>query len=181
MLTATASEIRDLESRVFAAGVAPYALMRRAGEAAARFIAHHAAASSRIVFLAGSGNNAGDALVAAAALSRYFSVTIFAVKPLRELAGAAAEAFRDLPPGLPFEVRKTLHDDDFRSGDFIVDGLLGIGFHGVLRPQYAQFIRTVNATGLPVAALDLPSGLDADTGEAAGEVTLKRLAVFPLF
>ena len=177
MLTATAAEIRELESRVFAAGIAPYALMRRAGEAAARFIAHHAAGSSRIVVLTGSGNNAGDALVAAAELSRRFHVEVRAVKPLQKLSGPAAEAFRDLPAGIPVEVRETLAADEFRAGDFIVDGLLGIGFRGALRPQYAQFIRSVNASGLPVAALDLPSGLDADTGEAVGEAIRATLTI----
>ena len=177
MLTATANEIRRLESAVFASGTAPFALMRRAGEAAARFIARHASGASRIVILAGSGNNAGDALTAAKELSRTFPVAIFAVKPPQELSGAAAAAFRALPPELPVEVRETLGGDDLRAGDFIVDGLLGIGFRGVLRPQYAQFIRSVNASGLPVAALDLPSGLDADTGVAAGEVIRATLTV----
>ena len=166
-----------MESLVFTAGVAPYALMRRAGEAAARFIALHASGASRIVVLTGSGNNAGDALVAAAELSRRFPVAIRAVKPLRELSGAAAEALRELPGGIPVEVCQTLAADDLRQGDFIVDGLLGTGFRGTLRPQYAQFIRSVNASGLPVAALDLPSGLDADTGHAAGEVIRATLTI----
>ena len=177
MLTATANEIRRLESAVFTSGTAPFALMRRAGEAAARFIARHASGASRIVVLAGSGNNAGDALTAAKELSRTFPVVIFAVRPPQELSGAAAEAFHALPPELSVEVRDKLGSDDLRAGDFIVDGLLGIGFRGVLRPQYAQFIRSANASGLPIAALDLPSGLDADTGRAAGEVIRAMLTI----
>ena len=69
-------------------------------------------------------------------------------------------------------VNETLYGEGF-----IVDGLLGIGFRGALRPQYAQFIRSVNASGLPVAALDLPSGLDADTGRVAGEVIRAMLTI----
>jgi NAD(P)H-hydrate repair Nnr-like enzyme with NAD(P)H-hydrate epimerase domain len=54
------------------------------------------------------------------------------------------------------------------EGDVLVDGLFGTGFHGEPRPDAAALIEAVNATGVPVVAVDLPSGVNADTGEVAG-------------
>jgi hydroxyethylthiazole kinase-like uncharacterized protein yjeF len=58
--------------------------------------------------------------------------------------------------------------DDPAGADLIVDGLFGTGFHGEPRPQAAALIEAINAAGAPVVAVDLPSGVDASTGEVAG-------------
>src|ERR671936_2864246 len=54
------------------------------------------------------------------------------------------------------------------DGDVLIDGLFGTGFHGEPRPEAAALIEQVNARGRPVVAVDLPSGVNADTGEVAG-------------
>src|SRR5260221_5570527 len=54
------------------------------------------------------------------------------------------------------------------SGDVLIDALFGTGFHGEPRPDAAELIERMNASGVPVVAVDLPSGVNADTGEIAG-------------
>lgn len=161
------SEMRNAEAAAIAAGTPGFQLMRRAGAAAAELISARMRqfGFSRIVFLCGGGNNGGDALTAAASLAGTFPVKIWLARPLEELRGEAAEAAAALPP----EIR-TLATTDFAAvaphdGDLIVDGLLGIGLRGEVRSQIAEVIARINAKRLPVIALDVPSGMDSDTGE----------------
>lgn len=126
--------MRKLEQQAIASGVPGYELMRRAGEGAAREIRAFARGREfgRAVVLAGRGNNGGDALVVAARLG--LPVTIYATGPLNELRGEAAEAARDLPENIEVRVCDGLTGRDFRRDDLIIDGLLGTGFTGELRP-----------------------------------------------
>lgn len=165
--------MRRAESRLISSGIPGYTLMRRAGEGAAEFLREwiRGRGIRRVVAVIGRGNNGGDALVAAAALG--LPAKVCAVSPLAELRGEAAQAAADLPDSIPVRVCETLDPAEFQSGDLILDGLLGIGFSGQLRPQFEQFIRTINASGLPVAAMDLPSGLDGDSGEAVSGVAVE--------
>ncbi len=179
MLSATVENIRNMERQSIAAGTPEYLLMRRAGEKAAAWIGKYYADAVRFVILCGGGNNGGDALVAAAELSKKFPVHIYSVREFSGFGNCAACAAKDLPSDIPFEVRDSLSSADFRSGDVIVDGLLGIGFSGgTLRENVKSFIHAANNSHCPVVALDLPSGINGDTGEASpngavnAEVTL---------
>ncbi len=164
--------MRQLEARAIRAGTPGYELMRRAGIGAARIINSFSRNRfDRIVILGGSGNNCGDALVAAAFLE--LPVLIYAVRPLTELGNEARQAARDLPEPVRVEVRRSLSERDFSPGDLIVDGLLGTGFSGELRPQFAEWIAAANRSRLPVIALDLPSGLNADTGRIDSGVAIR--------
>ena len=168
MLTAGIEQIRAMEQRSIASGVPEYELMRRAGIGAANWIAARYSDASRMVILCGGGNNGGDALVAAAELSRKFPVEIFSTKALNSFTGCAANAASDLPGEIPFYHRNNLDAALFRPGDVIIDGLLGIGFAGgTLRPEVKSFIHAANRSGCPVVALDLPSGINGDTGSAS--------------
>lgn len=143
-----------------------YTLMQRAGFAAAQIINSSSDGFDRIVLLAGKGNNGGDALVAARYLKK--ECVIYSVCAKSEFKGEAACAVRDLPETIPFFERETLDKHDFRRGDLIVDGLLGIGFSGTtVRGRAAGFISAANASGQPVISLDVPSGVDAAAGVPA--------------
>ncbi len=124
----------------------------------------------RFVVLAGKGNNGGDAWVAARVLSREFNmdVTLYSVCEIDDLTGDAKyhadianhvvdaeEGVEELPP------------EALEGGAIIVDGLLGTGLKGSPKGAYKRIIQQVNESGLPVMALDVPSGLDADTGDGA--------------
>lgn len=176
MRSADAAAIRAAEKQAVIDGTAEYELMCRAGIRAARWINGIFPEALRVVVLAGSGNNGGDALVLAAHL-RCPEVIIFSTREKESYTGCAALAVRDLPENIPFIVRKSLDKFDFFSGDIIVDGLLGIGFSSpLLRAEAANFIQAVNASGLPVVSLDLPSGINCDTGNAAENGAVKSFA-----
>jgi ADP-dependent NAD(P)H-hydrate dehydratase / NAD(P)H-hydrate epimerase len=131
-------DIRRIESK---AGEAP--LMERAGAAAAQLAARLASDRTKdILVLAGPGNNGGDARIVAERLKeQFFRVT---------LAGSRAE--------LPRE----------RGWALLVDGLFGIGLARAVAGEHAELIEYANRQECPVLALDVPSGLDADSGRVLG-------------
>jgi NAD(P)H-hydrate epimerase len=143
-------------------GVPSLDLMERAGEGLARVTARHVPAG-RVVVVCGKGNNGGDGLVAARILREAGrDVEVVAAASPEELRGDAAEQLRRLPgdPPRPFDAARL----DGASG--IVDALLGTGATGP--PREPAVIEAVNAAGARVVAADVPSGVDATTGEVAG-------------
>ena len=166
MKIADASGIRSAEAAAVAHGVAEFQLMLDAGRQAAEFIdvlvRRHG--FRRIVFLCGTGNNAGDALVAAAFLFGRHPVSLALLRGFEAFHGAAAEAVKLLPEELKRETGEPGAPPEFRSGDLLVDGILGIGIRGEVRREAALWIAAANASRLPVLALDLPSGMAPDTG-----------------
>ncbi|WP_035848218.1 NAD(P)H-hydrate dehydratase [Kitasatospora azatica] len=119
---------------------------------------------SRVLVLAGSGDNGGDALFTGAALARRgAAVTAVLLTPDRAHPAALA-ALRAM--GSQVTTDQNVGLADFRRADLILDGIVGIGGQGGLRPAAEPYARA-ERTGLLVA-VDLPSGVDADTGEVAG-------------
>lgn len=133
-------DVRRIEA---AAGDAAPPLMERAGAAAAALAARLASEREKeIVVLAGPGNNGGDARIAAARLSEQFFRITLAGRP------------EDLPAG--------------RSPGLVIDGLFGIGLARPLEGPFAALVDYANRQRCPVLALDVPSGIDADTGRVLG-------------
>ncbi len=162
------AEIRRIERAALALPVPP-PLMARAGLAAAELSRDLAGQSGRpVLVLAGPGNNGGDAFVVARWLKRwFFSVTVVFPGDERQLAGDAAEA-RDAWRDAGGTTIGTL--PDARGWALVVDGLFGIGLARNLDGDYARLIERVNRFGAPVLALDVPSGLAADSGRILGSV-----------
>jgi hydroxyethylthiazole kinase-like uncharacterized protein yjeF len=161
-----AAHIRALEHWAQAQS-APPPLMERAGLATAELAQQLLGARSRrILVLAGPGNNGGDALVAARHLkSAWFDVQVVFTgngAKLQADARAAFDAWR--------EAGGTLHATlpEHWRWDFALDGLFGIGLSRPVDARHAQLINALNAAGKPVLSIDLPSGLDADTGRVHG-------------
>ena len=73
--------------------------------------------------------------------------------------------------------REAVETDAVEGCDVVIDALFGTGFHGAPRPGAAAMIERINAAGLPVVAVDLPSGVDASTGEVAGVAVNASLTV----
>ncbi len=157
--------LRTAELRALEALHAGDGLMERAGAAAAENAMHMAQRAGPVVVLAGPGNNGGDALVAARLLrERFFDVVIVLLADPDKLppdARAAYAAYRgaggdvgsDPPPGRPA---------------LVIDGLFGIGLARPPAPEYAALIDWINRVDAPRLALDVPSGVDADTGRVIG-------------
>jgi ADP-dependent NAD(P)H-hydrate dehydratase / NAD(P)H-hydrate epimerase len=173
----SATQVRALDAHaVDELGIAGYTLMKRAGEAALRYLRTRWPTAHRIVIVCGSGNNGGDGYVLARfAQAAGLTVSVLSAGPVSALRGDARQAYEDLRAS-GGEVRP-FAADLLGAGELIVDALLGTGMRGAVREELAQAIRAINAQQLPVFSLDVPSGLDADTGAAAGETVRAEATV----
>lgn len=159
----TAEQVRLNEPLAAAAtGVSMAMLMERAGEATFDLICHRWPEAKSLLVLAGRGNNGGDAyVVASLAHKAGLKVQLVQVGDPGLLTDIAADA-RDVWLSLGCEIDKPLQAN--LSIDLIVDGLLGTGLKGAVRGEYSQLIDRCNYSTTPIIAIDIPSGLDADTG-----------------
>ncbi|MGH3641961.1 MAG: NAD(P)H-hydrate dehydratase [Mycobacterium sp.] len=170
----SADTIRAAEAPLLAA-LPDGALMRRAAFGLAGAIARElqsrtgAVAGRRICAVIGSGDNGGDALWAATLLRRR-GVSASAVVLNRErVHGVALAAFTRSGGRLVQSVPQ--------ATDLVIDGVVGISASGPLRPAAAEVFATVDAAGIPVVAVDVPSGLDVTTGAADGPHVSAALTV----
>jgi hydroxyethylthiazole kinase-like uncharacterized protein yjeF len=175
-----ACSVAVVRSAEASAGVAEPVLMQRAATALAGACLdllrlRGPVRGARVVALVGSGNNGGDALWALSRLAR---------------RGAGAHVVGDVgrmhPEGLAAaraagaRVHGWADDavvDLLGSADLALDGIVGIGGSGGLRPPAAAAARALAAAGVPIVAVDVPSGVDADTGEVAGEAITADVTV----
>lgn len=180
MRTAYSVESVRAAERELMARLPEGALMRRAaaGLAAACSGMLGRTYGRRVVLLVGSGDNGGDALYAGARLARRgAAVTAVLLSPERAHAGglAALRSAGGRTLVAPGAVVEPVVEDGAVSvapvlerADLVVDGIVGIGGRGGLRPVAVELTDAVRAAGVPVVAVDLPSGIDADTGEVSG-------------
>lgn len=160
------AELRKVEQAALK-GSKPAPLMARAGLAAAELARSLAGDSGNpVLIIAGPGNNGGDALVAALHLKQYWHpVTVVCPGGTQKYSGEAAAALRDWKAagGTWLE-----HIPATQDWSLVIDGLFGIGLQRDLAGDYATLIEQINDIDAPVLALDIPSGLDADTGRVRG-------------
>jgi NAD(P)H-hydrate epimerase len=160
----TTSEMTTADRLAVASGTASLDLMEHAGAAVADAAARMARPGARIVVLCGPGNNGGDGFVAARHLrNRGFDVRVFLLGDRSMLKGDAAEMARRWP--LPI---RAATPDALQSMHLVIDALFGAGLSRPLEGEAGSIVEVVNASGLPVLAVDVPSGLYGTTGEAAG-------------
>ena len=195
MKAISAEQMRELDRRAMAeAGIPAETLMERAGRGAAAAVRRLAAwrgdRTPRVRLVAGRGNNGGDAFAAARCLREWgCAADVWLAARSGELQGAAQVHFRRMAAAgvlvreLPDEADWERAAAEETPSAIVVDGLLGTGARGAPRGAVARAIRWVNAAGRrnPVVALDLPSGLDADTGQPQGETVRADLTVTMAF
>ena len=142
--------------------------MRRAGRALFDALNDGWPALSRLSICCGRGNNAGDGyVVAELARAHGIEVELIQIGDPAALSGDAATARDDaLAAGLT--IVRTEDGDLPLHGEVIVDALLGTGIQGPPRAPYARLIEQMNSAAAPVLAVDIPSGVAADTGAVAG-------------
>ncbi|MFP4137098.1 MAG: NAD(P)H-hydrate dehydratase [Halomonas sp.] len=163
-----AEQVRELDRRTIEGGVAGFALMQRASAAAWQALRTRWPQARSLTVLCGAGNNGGDGhVLAALAAAEGLAVQRILLKGIDELGGdarraadmatAAGVGAEPWAPGLRPE------------GEVLVDALLGTGLSGEVRGAFREAIAAVNESARPVLAIDIPSGLHADTGAVLGE------------
>jgi NAD(P)H-hydrate epimerase len=170
------AEVRGIDARAAEElGLPTLVLMENAGRGAAALLGERAAAGARVVIACGPGNNGGDGGVVARHLDAWgYAVRVVWFAHPGRLSGDAAVQFRILEASgieqqaWPGPVDPGWLDELFRGADWVVDGLLGTGLTRPVEGPMRAVIEAMNRSSKPILALDLPSGLDADTGRPQG-------------
>ena len=167
----SASQVRELDRRASAElGIPSFELMSRAGAHALRVLRWRWPGARAIIVLCGGGNNGGDGLVLARlAKAESLEVRVLAVAPDR-LKGDAKRALDEcVATGILVERYAGIPSGIAATQTVLVDALLGIGVDRPLEGEHAAAVAAANTSGVPILALDIPSGLHADTGWPLGD------------
>lgn len=162
-----ASQVRELDQRTIAGGIESFALMQRAASSAWHSFRSRWPQARSVTVLCGGGNNGGDGhVLAALAMQSGLKVQRLSLKPRDALSGDVARAAElATAAGVGFE---EWHPHTTLVGEVIVDALLGTGLSGEVEGSIKQAIKAMNTASQPVLALDIPSGISADTGAMLG-------------
>src|SRR2546427_727865 len=174
----TAEEMRRLDARAIAElGISGATLMENAGRGAAEAIRAlledlKARSGARVVIVCGKGGNGGDGFVVARWLRKWGArVEVLLAFPEDEIRGDAGEKLRELKrSGVRPRLVRDLEaaEETLPRADVIVDAPLGTGSPGAPEGRVARLMELINASGRPVVALDIPSGISADGDAPAG-------------
>ena len=181
----TAESVRELDRRAIEEyGIPGIVLMKRAGESAFRQLLGRWPDTRVVTVYCGGGNNGGDGyIIAGLAAQRGLRVRVIQLVGAEKLTGDAARAWQfarqEAVAMRAFDVSadssadamsEAVTDGDKPDGEreVIVDALLGTGIRGEVREAYVRAIEAINRSGKPVLAVDIPSGLDSDTGAVRG-------------
>jgi NAD(P)H-hydrate epimerase len=166
------------------AGISLLQMMENAG----RCLATHArgmlggdARERQVVILAGRGGNGGGGLAAARRLFGWgAAVTVVLAQPREDMRGVPGQQLTILEwIGIPVRLAADGISDLFSGADLVIDALIGYSLRGAPAGPVAALIRHANASGRPMLALDLPSGLDGDRGEVS-EPTIRATETLTL-
>lgn len=184
MKTVSVATIRELDRRAIdESGIPGENMMELAGYGAAEAVIEFAGSleerhARRFVIITGRGNNGGDGFVVARLLHQWGRVVdLISIVPFDELAGDAELNYLRLPDAVEREFHPEPDPSLFQPFDIIIDALLGTGAKGAPRPPFDGWINFMNKIGLPVVALDIPSGLNGDDGSVAGVAVKADLTV----
>src|SRR4249919_2168186 len=180
-------QMRDADRRTIEEiGIPSIVLMENAGRqaVAAMEAAYDDLATSQVGVLCGRGNNGGDGFVVARTLvQRGIDVGVFLLGRVSEISGDARINLEILGRvGLTVvEITNAqeweLHFSEISECDLIVDAIVGTGFHGPLTGLLETVVADVNGLGVPVVAIDLPTGVSADSHEVEGEAIEATMTV----
>jgi len=160
---------RFIEKAAISSGTTELDLMVHAGTAAFKTCRKYWPEAKRFIVFAGHGNNGGDGYVLAKLIHHEgLEVKVYVIGPTDDLSEAATWAWHNcVHSGI--EVKPFLPGLTY-DADVFVDALLGIGLKGPVREPYSSAIDIMNRSGKPILALDVPTGLNADTGTHEGIV-----------
>ena len=167
----TAAQMREREQAAVDAGTSFLQLMENAGQAAAADLLRRFPIPGRALLVCGKGNNGGDALVIARVLQQHgwqTDIVLLLGTVLSDLAETNRQRLQGLE-GIRFLPAEALPAALEQGYGLIIDGIFGTGFSGSLPPEAAECCRQINHAAGYKVALDIPTGLNGDTGEAAAD------------
>lgn len=163
-------QIRQLEKAAAERfGISSEVLMQRAGKAALECLVRQWPKARKIAVICGTGNNGGDGyVVARLARERGLIVTVWQIGELRKQKEAAQRAYEACKKANVIIEPSQQEQFIITDVDVIVDAISGLGLHSEMRPETRAAIDAITAANVPVLAIDLPSGIDADSGNVWG-------------
>ncbi|MCB4790927.1 MAG: NAD(P)H-hydrate epimerase [Elusimicrobia bacterium] len=170
MITVTSRQMRSIDATAINKyGIPAGILMENAGiETAKDIIKTRKYISKPVAVFCGSGNNGGDGLVVARHLfNNNFNVEIFLAKPAVAFKTDSLINYNSAKK-LGIKIRKYSKAIDLSKYGLIVDALLGTGTKGEITGIHKEIIEKINLSKKPVISIDIPSGLDADSGKTLG-------------
>lgn len=173
MKVVTAVEMRQIDQdTIEGVGIPGIVLMETAGSAIVRAIKQHYPTCHRIGIFVGKGNNGGDGLVIARQLAHAGrDVHVFLVSPAENFTGEAEinlQIAKRLGLQIEFYGNSETLPTTLASCELLVDAIFGTGLRDTVRGSIATVIKTLNNFSIPILSVDLPSGLDANTGHPLG-------------
>jgi NAD(P)H-hydrate epimerase len=178
MYLVTASEMQEMDRQTIESfGVPGMVLMENAGRGATQILFEQfkGITNKKIGIIAGRGNNGGDGFVIARYLAQKgIKVTVFLLSQNHKVKGDAAANLKLLAPldvpviEMPDQKSFALHKTHLRHHDIWVDAILGTGLQSVVKGFFKETIDFINSSNKPVFAVDIPSGLNSDTGQPCG-------------
>jgi len=179
MKIATREIVREIDRlSIKKYGIPGLVLMENAGRATADVLLDNFSYAMKIAIFAGGGNNGGDGFVVARHLiSKALEVDTYIVSDPKEYKGDALTNYKALKNigGNIVELKGSLRK--FKQSDVIVDALFGTGLDREVTGFYKKVIEFINSQGLPTVAIDIPSGLDSNSGQPLGAAVLADITV----
>ncbi len=182
-----AAEIKEMDRMtIHEIGIPGAVLMENAARGAARTFLEHFDPPERsgVLVICGPGNNGGDGYVAARYLSQAgLQVKVIVTGESRKISGEALSNLQIIRR-MGMDIREAPDPDGWKKVrrylkecDYVIDAILGTGLNSPVRGYYGQVIKEINRASKPVMAIDIPSGLNADTGMVMGAAVRADLTV----
>jgi NAD(P)H-hydrate epimerase len=153
-----------------AAGLPTYVLMQRAGQAVADEATKFLSSRDKVLIVCGKGNNGGDGLVAARWLKKQgFNPHIFLLAEKKALTTESQRALEELPADIPIFSDLTILKSSLNEFSLVIDAIFGFNLKGAVRGVAIEVIKLLNKVKAPILSVDIPSGVEADTGQVYGE------------
>jgi hydroxyethylthiazole kinase-like uncharacterized protein yjeF len=183
MKAVTPKQMSDLEAQAYAMGASEYDFMEEAGSGIALivhdFIEKHGY-NRQIIMLCGKGNNAGDAYVAGINLLHFdYEVIAYQLFPITLCSQLCQDRYLQfIDQGGSVKEVSSIEGCAFSNAGVIIDGIFGTGFHGSVNGVIAEIIDHANKSNLPIIAVDIPSGLNGETGSVESVGIVATITAF---
>ncbi|MCL4344281.1 MAG: NAD(P)H-hydrate epimerase [Nitrososphaerota archaeon] len=177
-MTVTIGQMKEIERNAADMGFSTTLMMENAGRSVAQSIweRFEPRVTGKICVVCGSGNNAGDALVAARHLMLTgYNVGVYLVSG--KVKGENPQLMQKLAEMLAPAIKRPPTSEELSDCEIVIDGIFGTGIKGDVAEPFSTVIDKINASNAFIVAVDVPSGLDPDSGKPANHTVVADLTV----